>query len=160
MLECVRRRGEGAGLYSCAVLSDSTNLDALIGFDEWQLLVRIKTIILSVTGNNQGHDSPVITVNVLMPQNYCIQQKHSHLSTSRRTAPHVRPRRAHAPTGRTTPRHGHSHGLGLGEENEHARSCGLSISSYRLLKGCTQGPLFKSVKILLKYQYGIKHLIP
>ena len=34
VLEYVRMRGGGAGLYRCGGASDSTNMDALMGFDE------------------------------------------------------------------------------------------------------------------------------
>ena len=39
VLESVTMRGGGADLYRCGGASDSTNLDAVIGFDERQLLV-------------------------------------------------------------------------------------------------------------------------
>ena len=39
VLESVRMRGGRSGLYRCGGASGSTNLDALMGFDERQLLV-------------------------------------------------------------------------------------------------------------------------
>ena len=52
VLECVRMSGGGVGLYRCGGASDSTNLDALMGFDERQLLVQLNHTGISI--NSQG----------------------------------------------------------------------------------------------------------
>ena len=155
--------GGGPGLYMRGGASDSTNLDAVNGFDERQLLVNesqpsvtsnghdhdspvINESQSSVTSNGQDHNSPVITGNV-----YCLFQysQQQNVLSSQRTAPH-------RPSGRATA----SASARLGKASECVRACGSPTSSYRLHKWCTRDPPFKSVEILLKSRYGIKQLIP
>ena len=136
----MRMSGGGPGLYRRGGASDSTNLDAVIGFDEQQLLVNhchqllvtVKTMILQLSLS-------MFIVSELLHST----TKRSHLGTS-----------CHVMSGRSL-------GLGPARRGEaSARTCGSPTSSYRLHKWCTQGPPFKSVEILLKSRYGIKQLIP
>ena len=86
----MKMSGGGPSLYRRGGASDSTNLDAVIGFDERQLLVNychqllvtVKTMIL------QSSLSTFIVSDCIQ------QQKRSHLSAPHRTARHVRPRLA------------------------------------------------------------------
>ena len=110
--------GGGPDLYWRGGASDSTNLDAVIGFDERQLLV------------NHCHQL-LVTVRAMILQSSLSTFIVSELLHS--TTKNV----CTAPAGRTS-----------GSASE--RACGLPISSYRLLKRCTQGSPFKSVEILLK----------
>jgi hypothetical protein len=54
-----------------------------------------------------------------------------------------------------TPRLAHGHGS---ERRASARACGTPFSFYQLHKWSTVGPPFKSVKILIDFQCGIKSL--
>jgi hypothetical protein len=56
-------------------------------------------------------------------------------------------------------RHGHdTPRLGHGPASERTRACGTPFSFYQLHKWSTVGPPFKSVKILIDFQCGIKYL--
>jgi hypothetical protein len=57
--------------------------------------------------------------------------------------------------------HGHRHDSASarpGEASERARACGTPFSFYQLHKWSTVGPTFKSVKIFIDFQCGIKSL--
>ena len=92
--------GGGADIYRCGGASDSMNLDAVIGFDERQLLVQLNHRNLN---NSQVfilcHHSPV-TVNVLLS---AFNSKRVLISSQLITS------HAHRLSGRA-----HAHGLGLG----------------------------------------------
>jgi hypothetical protein len=63
-------------------------------------------------------------------------------------------------SGHATPRLAHGHGPGPAQRGERARAlaCGTPFYFYQLHKWFTVGPPFKSVKILIDFQCGIKSL--
>ena len=103
---------------------------------------------------------PPETVTRLMSLNYCIQ--HQNVSSSQHITSHriARLSRAmHTHTHRMAmPCLAHAHDLASARRP----SARMWLANLLLLatQGVYIGPPFKSVEILLKYLYGIKHLIP